>query len=392
MLLQGATGFLLTSKVSGRELALAPHQSNEDQAYAFELSPDSLGEWVLTISYEVRGRAREAQLSFFVIPPDWRGLRPYRGDLHVHTNYSDGRQSPLTMAIRGRELGMDFLAITDHNYYASSREAQEEAARWGLALLLLAGEEVTVAEPSAGGGHILSIEASGSVTDQRDAPGYEEERASIVKELEARELVRGLSTDLYVPTLWTVRKIHELGGRAYLAHPYWVHRDCFHLYRPIYEQLLKDGEFDGIELLGDVRHEDNILSLARYHETLRDGPTIPIIGNSDTHREAHTFGRTYSIAFAPRLEAQVILGAVAALRSVACQRRPSGERDIFGTFPWVEYALFLEREYFPAHDALCQLEAQLVRQKVLNNDTTDHTRMVRQALQQEGARFWGPGE
>jgi hypothetical protein len=42
---------------------------------------------------------------------------PYlKGNLHVHTTYSDGHFSPQHMAEIYRDLGFDFIAITDHEY------------------------------------------------------------------------------------------------------------------------------------------------------------------------------------------------------------------------------------------------------------------------------------
>lgn len=42
--------------------------------------------------------------------PGW-----YRGELHSHTVHSDGRWTLAEMWQRGRELGLDFIALTDHN-------------------------------------------------------------------------------------------------------------------------------------------------------------------------------------------------------------------------------------------------------------------------------------
>lgn len=39
-----------------------------------------------------------------------------KGNLHVHTTFSDGHLSPLEMARIYRDLGFDFIAITDHEY------------------------------------------------------------------------------------------------------------------------------------------------------------------------------------------------------------------------------------------------------------------------------------
>jgi DNA polymerase (family 10) len=37
-----------------------------------------------------------------------------RGDLHIHSTWSDGRESILTMAQAARQLGYEYMAITDH--------------------------------------------------------------------------------------------------------------------------------------------------------------------------------------------------------------------------------------------------------------------------------------
>ncbi|HSC92017.1 MAG TPA: PHP domain-containing protein [Gaiellaceae bacterium] len=66
-----------------------------------------------------------ASLGLPLVPPELRDagiappaglLRPddVRGDLHVHTTWSDGRASVLEMGQAARELGYEYLAICDH--------------------------------------------------------------------------------------------------------------------------------------------------------------------------------------------------------------------------------------------------------------------------------------
>ncbi len=46
---------------------------------------------------------------------------PYlKGNLHVHTNFSDGVQTPSEMVAIYAGLGYDFIAITDHDYLIRS--------------------------------------------------------------------------------------------------------------------------------------------------------------------------------------------------------------------------------------------------------------------------------
>jgi len=47
--------------------------------------------------------------------PDLVSLKDIRGDLHVHSEYSDGKQSVLDMARAAREMGYSYIAITDHS-------------------------------------------------------------------------------------------------------------------------------------------------------------------------------------------------------------------------------------------------------------------------------------
>ena len=53
--------------------------------------------------------AREHQL------PDLIGLADIRGDLHAHTDWSDGTASIAEMAAAAKERGYEYLAITDHS-------------------------------------------------------------------------------------------------------------------------------------------------------------------------------------------------------------------------------------------------------------------------------------
>jgi DNA polymerase (family X) len=47
-------------------------------------------------------------------PPKLLERGDIRGDLHVHTTWSDGKASVLEMAVAARELGYEYLAICDH--------------------------------------------------------------------------------------------------------------------------------------------------------------------------------------------------------------------------------------------------------------------------------------
>lgn len=309
-----------------------------------------------------------ATLHTYAAPADLAVRRPLRCDLHIHTTYSDGKSSPSEMVVRGRKLGLDVLAITDHNHYGASLEAIDAARRACLGLICYPGEEVT-----APTWHLLAIGTTAPVGYAPERAGYAGMRASI---------------DI----------IHRLGGRAYLAHPYWsIENGRHHLTSGDYERLLAEGGLDGIELLGDVDWEDNLRSLARYHE-LDPARRPPILSNSDTHRREHTYGTYWTLVFATSATHAGVLAAIADYHSVACALLTLGQGSqparphlaAYGPFELVDLALFLDRHYYPLHDALCRNEAELGR-RLLAGDPLPAGAMARvraelAALEQE---CWG---
>jgi hypothetical protein len=181
---------------------------------------------------------------------------------------------------------------------------------------------------------------------------------------------------------WAIRTTQEQGGRAYLAHPYWAIERGYHLPPSLYDRVLEEGTLDGVELLGDVRHENNLRSLARYLDYRAGGHDIPIVSNSDTHGAEHTYGDYWTLVYAKEPTLDGVLEAIAGGWSVACTTAgryadtySAGENDgtasaglagdraarmlALGTFEWVDYAYFLEHQFYPLHDALCAQEATL---------------------------------
>ena len=71
-------------------------------------------------------------------PPE----RWYRGNTHVHTDRSDGNASPETVAKWYRQLGFDFIFITDHNQVTPVAELNTRVGKPGE-FLVIAGEEVS---------------------------------------------------------------------------------------------------------------------------------------------------------------------------------------------------------------------------------------------------------
>lgn len=69
----------------------------------------------------------------------------------MHTNYSDGTDSPETLVRNAKFRGMDVIAITDHDITSGYLDALEEAEKWNLKII--PGVEVT-----CGKYHILGLD------------------------------------------------------------------------------------------------------------------------------------------------------------------------------------------------------------------------------------------
>jgi len=92
------------TNLATNELEKFPTEEAFYQRQGLEFIPPEIREG----QHEVE-RAEKGTLPRLVELPD------IKGDLHVHTNWSDGHDSIEAMALAARELGYQYLAITDHS-------------------------------------------------------------------------------------------------------------------------------------------------------------------------------------------------------------------------------------------------------------------------------------
>jgi len=71
-------------------------------------------------------------------------------DLHIHTHYSDGLDTPSQIVKMARIKGLDMIAITDHDNLRGYFKALPEARAWGVELV--PGVEITTVEH-----HLLAL-------------------------------------------------------------------------------------------------------------------------------------------------------------------------------------------------------------------------------------------
>ena len=149
--LRGWSGSVRTEITIDRNWATPPYRAGEIQA----------GEWNLLLgAYKTSENGLDADV---VVPLNTRHLAPetppranltdlrrstlpaaepgwYRGDLHMHTVYSDGDSYPHEVAAAAYEAGLDFYGITDHNRAQSPVSMVPHGDGWPV---LVPGVEVT---------------------------------------------------------------------------------------------------------------------------------------------------------------------------------------------------------------------------------------------------------
>ena len=106
-------------------------------------------------------------------------------DLHIHTHHSDGQDGPAEVVAWAARIGLDVIAITDHDQIDGALIAAAIARGEPGSPDVIVGEEVSSLD-----GHILAL-----FIDRLVPP-----------DMSAAE---------------TVAAIHEQGGLAVAAHPYW---------------------------------------------------------------------------------------------------------------------------------------------------------------------------
>lgn len=302
------------------------------------------------------------QFRIYSLKPDLFDRRPYKGDMHMHTHYSDGLESPAFVAASCRKIGLDFMAITDHHRYFPSVESQEAFKNLNPDMLICRGEEV---HPPNNSVHMINFGGNFSVNEliKSNEEKYYSEVESIMESIS--EIEDDDSRFQCASCIWTFDKIFKGGGLSIFCHPYWQIREGYYISDSVITYLLEKKPFDALEAIGGFhRHEvdSNTLQIARYHAERAKGGKIPIVGVSDSHgcENKDLFGWYYTIVFSPELEQEKIINNIKDFYSVAVEAIPGETPRAYGEFRLVKYALYLIREIFPTHDEICVDEGNLM--------------------------------
>lgn len=317
---------------------------------------------------EIRLDKRRVLGEFHVysLADDLRALRPFKGDFHMHSHHSDGVESPAYVAGACRRAGFDFMALTDHRKYAPSIEAAEFYAPLNVDLRIYPGEEVHSPDNPV---HVVSFGANAGIAElymNSAEAACRAEVAEIQKNLPA--LPKGVDPFHYASCVWVTKKIHERGGLAMFCHPYWLEGRAHNVAEALVEQVLGSDLFDMFELVsgnastGIRTYDENALQAARYAQMLADGKKMPVCGISDAHgcEASETFGRYFTVCFAPDAELASLQAAIKSFRCVAVEIMRGDRPLAHGDYRLVKFTMFLLREIIPQHDELCLEEGALM--------------------------------
>ncbi|MBP6963577.1 MAG: PHP domain-containing protein [Armatimonadetes bacterium] len=295
-----------------------------------------------------------AEFRLCAVDEDLFRCRPWKGDLHVHTHHSDGKESPAYVAGKYRRAGFDFMAVTDHRKYAPSLDAIQAYDGVPIDLGIYPGEEV---HPPDNPVHIVNFGGRFSINELFDTDEYRSEVGAIEKE-------RGVPYQ-YASCVWCFDKIREADGLGIFCHPYWITQHRYDVPLHLTDMIFARQPYDAFEIIGGFfrgEYESNKLQVARYEEERAQGKRIPIVGSSDSHgtEQSDLFGWYYTIVFSPTPDLPDIIGGIKGLNSVAVEAITGESPRAFGPFRLVKCVQYLLREVFPIHDELCVEEGRLM--------------------------------
>ena len=242
-----------------------------DATPGYLMEPVKPGTWHLLVgAYHVRagGVPVRYEISFTPEGPSW-----LFGDLHVHSDASDGQHSIPTLAARAKKQGLDFLAVTNHNNYSENLSLPRVPG-----LTLIPGTEWTHYR-----GHMNFLGIARPFSGSFVANSPEQMRA-------------------------VTRQARERGALVSVNHPkcdlcpyLWEDEDSFQL----------------VEVWNGPMRAVNRRGIAWWTQLLRQGRRLPAVGGSDFHRDKGPvrLGNPVTAVWADSPRAEDILSALARGRS-----------------------------------------------------------------------------
>lgn len=335
-------------------------------------------EEVYTLRILGDGKEKLTDFKVFSAEKDLWERIPMKGNTHCHTCFSpDGHEDPVIAASVYRKAGYDYLAITDHHSTEGSVYAVRHMRDLPTGMSLFYGEEIHVPNAYI---HAVSVGCLLEGGTEIDAlyHGHEEEVKRIVWEIAESvkgTLPEGVGPYDYAWRKWIADTIHENGGIAVVAHPFWEY-DANNTRNAMLKHIVRTRLFDAVEVIHgqddpDTREANR--SIAFWNEMRAEGLFISVLGCDDAHRRnfgwdyPSDFNRAYTLVFSKDRSFGGFAGAVRNGYTTAVENYAGAPDHAVGTYRMTGYALFLLEEYFPYHDELCFEEGCRLRDAYLGD-------------------------
>ena len=364
--------------------------ADADGGFCFTHTFDSEQEYFLRFLDE--NDKRIVQFPVYCVAEDLAGRYPFMGDLHMHTNLSDGSETPEVVAANYRKYGYDFTVISDHRRYYPSLRAIAAYKDAPIEMLIVPGEEVHM--PLVYGKrndvHIVNFGGEYSINSLvEDEAVHEvgkdlsvrairtENVPDVMTQEEYQEKMQALADAIDVPEgvdripaavcKWIFDQIKAANGLGIFPHPNWI-PNAFHVPERFTDWLMETQPFDAFEVLGgESYYEHNGFQTARYYEERAKGRRFPIVGSTDSHGSYPELNRNgficETIVFSPENERKTLIASIKDFYSVAVDTI-SAEFRLVGEARFIRYGCFLLKNWFPLHDELCYEEGRLMKQYV----------------------------
>lgn len=222
-----------------------------------------------------------------------RSPRWLKGDLHIHSDHSDGRWSVEAIVDHVRRFSLDFVALTDHNTVSGTRHLREVLATAGLATVVIPGMELTT---FFGHANVLGVE---DWVDWRTAPpGSDVVPVGDAEGVDVGEGDRALTYSVHRPARTmaeTASEVQSQGGLFVVNHPrsagypmctgcHWDFDDA-----PSYTNVIE-------VMNGDWPRRQNDDAMSLWDRWLALGWRVPATAGTDAHAaplHADRVGFTY---------------------------------------------------------------------------------------------------
>jgi hypothetical protein len=291
-----------------------------------------------------------------------------------------------------REQGYDFFSLTDHNRYYPGGEIDEVYNGINLGITRVPGEEVHTPGSMV---HIVHVGGKQSVANEyiHNREDFEKEIAKRLADVPAE--IPEQYQERYAKAKWATDRIHEAGGLAVFAHPYWRPQGrVYNVNDEFTKILLTSGMFDVYELVGGMKQVGINRSVALWGDLRAEGLKISVVGSSDVHGvgKSDTFPHLFTICFAKSNTPEDIIAAVKAGNSVAVEAVGDEylrEYRCYGSFRLVSFAQYLLTHFFPARQRVCQGEGTAMRAFCMGDANASLIEALAEQSNNFRARFFG---